>query len=68
VRVAHRNIVLSDGWNATDFLRTVNPSDIRREVRAAFGMTGPTAPSSVASRTPDVGRTSQTSALGSPNR
>ncbi|WP_431962800.1 LCP family protein [Nocardia sp. bgisy134] len=71
--VAHRNIVLSDGWNVTDFLRTVgsaasptvefrtlpvlrydvidgqdvnivDPAAIRREVRAAFGETVPTAP------------------------
>ncbi|MFQ6396748.1 hypothetical protein ACLMAJ_25200 [Nocardia sp. KC 131] len=42
--VAHRDIVLSYGWDATDFPRTVDPSDIRREVRAAVGMTGPTAP------------------------
>ncbi|MEV0031291.1 LCP family protein [Nocardia sp. NPDC050793] len=69
--VAHRNIVLSDGWNVTDFLRTVgsaarptvefrtlpvlrydvingqdvnivDPAAIRREVRAAFGVTAPT--------------------------
>ncbi|QIS10265.1 LCP family protein [Nocardia arthritidis] len=27
MEVAHRNIVLSDGWNATDFLRTVGSAD-----------------------------------------
>ncbi|WP_082393052.1 LCP family protein [Nocardia arizonensis] len=83
--VAHRNVVLSDGWNVTDFLRTVgsvespevefrtlpvvrydvingqdvniiDPAAVRREVRAAFGVSAtsttptptPTAPTPTA--------------------
>nr|WP_232541673.1 LCP family protein [Nocardia bovistercoris] len=98
--VAHRNVVLSEGWNVTDFLRTVgsadnptvefrtlpvlrydvidgqdvnivDPAAIRREVRAAFGESEPSATvpayqqSSVVVDIVDAGMAGSVSALSS---
>ncbi|WP_194837477.1 LCP family protein [Nocardia sp. XZ_19_369] len=100
--VAHRNIVLSDGWNITDFLRTlgssespavefrtlpvlrydtidgqdvniIDPTAIRREVRAAFGDPDPsvalfksTRPPTLPTTDPLAGTATPTPDVGAP--